>query len=277
MNKFSKFIIAFSVFLLLSFSLLFLSTNSSPKLLGVQNVVNSVVSPFQTFFSLPTRFFSNQKTVISDLISTYEENRMLRQSLQSLESSVLENSSLKAENESLRSSLAMSSKFSDKNYLVASVLVRSPSSWSEKLTVNIGVNKGVKVDDLVVSNGGIIGIVSSTSSDTSEVTLLTNADVFTKLPVKFSTSSGNVYGILSSYDSDTNSFVVNQLSSTDEISTSTEVVTSDLAGATPANVLVGVVKSVKSSSNKLNREILVEPSANFSNIYSVLVVGTSNE
>ncbi|HFI0403067.1 TPA: rod shape-determining protein MreC [Streptococcus suis] len=277
MNKFSKLIIVLSVFILLSFSLLYSTSASSSNLSGFKSVVSTVVSPFQTVFSIPTRFLSEQKQVISDLISTYEENKELRQTLQELESSVLENSSLKAENSSLRSSLEMSSEFSKKTYIAGSVLVRSPYSWSEKLTINIGEKDGVSQDDLVMSNGGIIGIISSISQDSSEVILLTNADEFTKIPVKLSTESGDIYGILSNYDSDSNSFVVNQLSSSNEISTDSEVVTSDLAGATPANVLIGTVKSVKASSNNLNREVFVEPSADFSNIYSVLVVGKSNE
>ncbi|HFI0107135.1 TPA: rod shape-determining protein MreC [Streptococcus suis] len=277
MNKFSKLIIVLSVFILLSFSLLYSTSASSSNLSGFKSVVNTIVSPFQTVFSVPTIFLSEQKQVISDLISTYEENKELRQTLQELESSVLENSSLKAENSSLRSSLEMSSEFSQKTYIAGSVLVRSPYSWSEKLTINIGEKDGVSQDDLVMSNGGIIGIISSISQNSSEVILLTNADEFTKIPVKLSTESGDIYGILSNYDSDSNSFVINQLSSSDEISTDSKVVTSDLAGATPANVLIGTVKSVKASSNNLNREVFVEPSADFSNIYSVLVVGKSNE
>ncbi|HFI0424146.1 TPA: rod shape-determining protein MreC [Streptococcus suis] len=277
MNKFSKLIIVLSVFILLSFSLLYSTSASSSNLSGFKSVVSTVVSPFQTVFSIPTRFLSEQKQVISDLISTYEENKELRQTLQELESSVLENSSLKAENSSLRSSLEMSSEFSQKTYIAGSVLVRSPYSWSEKLTINIGEKDGVSKDDLVMSNGGIIGIISSISQNSSEVILLTNADEFTKIPVKLSTESGDIYGILSNYDSDSNSFVINQLSSSDEISTDSKVVTSDLGGTTPANVLIGTVKSVKASSNNLNREVFVEPSADFSNIYSVLVVGKSNE
>ncbi|WP_335339458.1 rod shape-determining protein MreC [Streptococcus marmotae] len=52
-----------------------------------------------------------------------------------------------------------------------------------------------------------------------------------------------------------------------------EVVTSDLAGDMPSNVLVGKVSSVKTSTRDLSRELYIKPAANFSNIYSVLVVG----
>ncbi|HFR3883720.1 TPA: rod shape-determining protein MreC, partial [Streptococcus suis] len=99
---------------------------------------------------------------------------------------------------------------------------------------------------------------------------------FTKLPVKISVDSKEIYGILSGYDADTNSFIINQLNSADEIAVGSNVVTSDLAGATSANIQIGKVLSVKSNSNSLNREVYVEPTASFSNIYSVLVVGQTN-
>lgn len=277
MNKFSKVIVVFSTFLVLSFFFLFITITGKVNLSNFKNGVNSLVSPFQNVMSIPTRFFSEQKQVVTDLLSTYEDNVELRQSIQLLEAQSVENSTLKAENASLRSSLGLSSSFSEKQYTPASVLERYPSAWSMKLSINIGENSGISMDDFVISNGGLIGVVSSVSSNSSEVTLLTNANDFKKIPVKFTSDSGGVYGILSSFDSDSNSFVVNQLSSSDEISVGSEVVSSDLAGASPANVLIGVVKSVKDSSNKLNREVYIEPSANFSNIYSVLVVGKANE
>ncbi len=154
--------------------------------------------------------------------------------------------------------------------------MRTPSSWSEHISINIGETSGVTYNALVVANGGLVGIVSSLSSDSAVVTLFTNSDEFTKLPVKISVDSKEIYGILSGYDADTNSFIINQLNSADEIAVGSNVVTSDLAGETPANVQIGKVLSVKSNSNSLNREVYVEPTASFSNIYSVLVVGQTN-
>ena len=85
--------------------------------------------------------------------------------------------------------------------------------------------------------------------------------------------STDIYGILSGYDTDSNSFIVNQLNSVADIPVGANVVTSDLAGATPANIHIGKVSAVKSSTNDFNRELFVEPTTDFSNLYSVLVVG----
>ncbi|HFU3726101.1 rod shape-determining protein MreC [Streptococcus suis] len=276
MNKFSKLVVVVSIFLLLSFSLLFVTFSKGLQVPYLNNIVSVVVTPIQSVISVPTRFFSEQKDVLTDLINAYEENKQLKEAIMSLEGMAAENTSLKEENASLRSSLGVVSDFPEKQLIPGSVLVRTPSSWSEHISINIGETSGVTSNALVVANGGLVGIVSSLSSDSAVVTLFTNSDEFTKLPVKISVDSKEIYGILSGYDADTNSFIINQLSSADEIAVGSNVVTSDLAGATPANVQIGKVVSVKSNSNSLNREVYVEPTASFSNIYSVLVVGQTN-
>ncbi|MFI3102466.1 rod shape-determining protein MreC [Streptococcus suis] len=276
MNKFSKLVVVVSIFLLLSFSLLFVTFSKGLQVPYLNNIVRVVVTPIQAVISVPTRFFSEQKDVLTDLMNAYEENKQLKEAIMSLEGMAAENTSLKEENASLRSSLGVVSDFPEKQLIPGSVLVRTPSSWSEHISINIGETSGVTSNALVVANGGLVGIVSSLSSDSAVVTLFTNSDEFTKLPVKISVDSKEIYGILSGYDADTNSFIINQLNSADEIAVGSNVVTSDLAGATSANIQIGKVLSVKSNSNSLNREVYVEPTASFSNIYSVLVVGQTN-
>ncbi|MCK4026350.1 rod shape-determining protein MreC [Streptococcus iners] len=276
MNKFSKLLIAISVFLLLSFSLLFLTFSKGAELPFVNSSINLLVRPIQSFLSVPTRFFSDQQSSLSHLFATYEENKELKKSLLSVQDFANENASLKAENETLRKSLEMASSFPEKGYIAGSVLVRTPASWSEQVTIDVGQNMGISENALVVANGGLVGVVSSIEENSSVVKLFTNADDFTKLPVKISTDSKDIYGILAGFDLDSNSFIINQLNATDDIAVGSNVVTSDLAGATPANVQIGKVRSVKASSNNLNRELYVEPSASFSSIYSVLVVGQSD-
>ncbi|HEP1838064.1 TPA: rod shape-determining protein MreC [Streptococcus suis] len=276
MNKFSKLVVVVSIFLLLSFSLLFVTFSKGLQVPYLNNIVRVVVTPIQSVISVPTRFFSEQKDVLTDLMNAYEENKQLKEAIMSLEGMATENTSLKEENASLRSSLGVVSDFPEKQLIPGSVLVRTPSSWSEHISINIGETSGVTSNALVVANGGLVGIVSSLSSDSAVVTLFTNSDEFTKLPVKISVDSKEIYGILSGYDADTNSFIINQLNSADEIAVGSNVVTSDLAGATSANIQIGKVLSVKSNSNSLNREVYVEPTASFSNIYSVLVVGQTN-
>ncbi|WP_312247745.1 rod shape-determining protein MreC [Streptococcus parasuis] len=272
MNKLSKLIIAFFVFLILSFSLLFVTTSGSHDIPLLSSIVSGVMTPIEKFFSPTVSFITAQRTKIEDLFSTFNENQELKQSIASLENISEDNETLRLENESLRKDLGIVASFPEKSFLSSFVLVRNPVSWTEQLIIDAGTEQGVVENMLVVANGGLAGIVTNVESSSANVKLLTNSDEFTKIPVKISTQSGDIYGILSGYDSDSNSFVVNQLNSMDEIKIDSNVVTSNLAGTTPANIQVGKVKSISSTSNNLNREVLIEPTTDFSEIYSVLLV-----
>ena len=272
MNKLSKLIIAFFVFLILSFSLLFVTTSGSHDIPFLSSIVSGVMTPMEKFFSPTVSFITAQRTKIEDLFSTFNENQELKQSIASLENISEDNETLRLENESLRKDLGIVALFPEKSFLSSFVLVRNPVSWTEQLIIDAGTEQGVVENMLVVANGGLAGIVTNVESSSANVKLLTNSDEFTKIPVRISTQSGDIYGILSGYDSDSNSFVVNQLNSMDEIKIDSNVVTSNLAGTTPANIQVGKVKSISSTSNNLNREVLIEPTTDFSEIYSVLLV-----
>ena len=272
MNKLSKLIIAFFVFLILSFSLLFVTTSGSHDIPFLSSIVSGVMTPMEKFFSPTVSFITAQRTKIEDLFSTFNENQELKQSIASLENISEDNETLRLENESLRKDLGIVASFPEKSFLSSFVLVRNPVSWTEQLIIDAGTEQGVVGNMLVVANGGLAGIVTNVESSSANVKLLTNSDEFTKIPVKISTQSGDIYGILSGYDSDSNSFVVNQLNSMDEIKIDSNVVTSNLAGTTPANIQVGKVKSISSTSNNLNREVFIEPTTDFSEIYSVLLV-----
>ncbi|HEM3561602.1 TPA: rod shape-determining protein MreC [Streptococcus suis] len=272
MNKLSKLIIAFFVFLILSFSLLFVTTSGSHDIPFLSNIVSGVMTPIEKFFSPTVSFITAQRTKIEDLFSTFNENQELKQSIASLENISEDNETLRLENESLRKDLGIVASFPEKSFLSSFVLVRNPVSWTEQLIIDAGTEQGVVENMLVVANGGLAGIVTNVESSSANVKLLTNSDEFTKIPVKISTQSGDIYGILSGYDSDSYTFVVNQLNSLIDVEVGSNVVTSDLAGTTPANIQVGKVKSISSTSNNLNREVFIEPTTDFSEIYSVLLV-----
>lgn len=273
MNKFSRLVIVGSIFLVLSFSFLFLTFSKGANISFLSNGVNMILSPFSSILSKPTQFFSQEKDVLSDLISAYDENKELKASLAQLENQIAEMESLEKENESLRQNLALKESLPEKHFISGFVLVRTPTSWSDQIIINIGETELVTENMLVVANGGLVGTVTTVNSDSSVVKLLSNSDDFTKIPIRIATESGDVYGILAGYDTDSNSFIINQLNSTVDIPIGSNVVTSDLAGTTPSNIQIGQVSSVKTSSSNLNKELYVKPTASFSNLYSVMVVG----
>ena len=273
MDKFSRLIVVSSIFVVVSLSLLFITVQNGVQIPVISDGINSTISTINGIFAKPVQFFSAQKDGIIELLDAYNENKELKQTIASLETQVAEVETLQKENDSLRQNLGISQQFTDKTIVSALVSVRTPVSWDNQLTISVGSNQGVVSDMLVMSDGGLIGIITDVYPNAADVKLLSKSDNFTKIPVRLSVNDEVIYGILSGYDTDTNSFIVSQLNSTADIPEGSNVVTSDLAGTIPDNLQVGKVTSVKTSSGTTNKEIFVTPTASFSNIYSVLIVG----
>lgn len=273
MDKFSRLIVVSSIFVVVSLSLLFITVQNGVQIPVISDGINSTISTINGIFAKPVQFFSAQKDGIIELLDAYNENKELKQTIASLETQVAEVETLQKENDSLRQNLGISQQFTDKTIVSALVSVRTPVSWDNQLTISVGSNQGIVSDMLVMSDGGLIGIITDVYPNAADVKLLSKSDNFTKIPVRLSVNDEAIYGILSGYDTDTNSFIVSQLNSTADIPEGSNVVTSDLAGTIPSNLQVGKVTSVKTSSGTINKEIFVTPTANFSNIYSVLIVG----
>lgn len=273
MNKIARLIVVTCVILVLSLSLLFLTVSNNVRIPYVSSAIHSSLSAINNVIAKPTQFFSEQKDAISDMIAAYNENKILKKQVNELESQLLNQDTLEKENESLRQTLSLTESYGEKHYIPASVSSRTPTSWSNQLTLDIGAEAGITDDMVVMANGGLIGLITNVYPKSTDVKLLSSSDEFTKIPVKIVLDSTTIYGILAGYDIDTTSFIVNQLNSTDTIPEGAVVVTSDLAGNMPSNIQIGTVASTRTNASDLSRELFIKPMANFSNIYSVLVVG----
>lgn len=238
----------------------------------ISSPIRSVVARVDSVVSAPFRSLGSLNEDIHDLFDTYSENKKLKKKVAELENQSEEIASLKTENDQLNNAINAASSITTQFSATGKVIVRSPVSWYESLTVKIGKDKNVAKKMLALSNGGLIGVVDDVDSSTSNIALLANGSDFS-IPVKISTASGDLYGILESYDSEKKCFVVSDLNSSADVVEGDSVATSGLDGDTVANISVGSVSSVKNSSENLERVVYVKPTADFSDISYVTVVG----
>jgi rod shape-determining protein MreC len=62
------------------------------------------------------------------------------------------------------------------NKIGASIINRNPSAWYQTVTINRGSNDGVKVNDPVIANLGLVGKVISVSPSSSDVLLILDGE-----------------------------------------------------------------------------------------------------
>ena len=271
-NSFYKFLLyGFITFLFFVMFFSFLFTNKKLTK-DLSSNVSGVISKMDSVVSIPFVALTKSHNVISDLLSTYSENRDLKKSLSSLQNQSAIISNLQEENDSLRASLNLSDKLSRDNVITAEVSMRPSVNWLKELTINVGKSKNVSKSMLATSNGGVIGFVTKVYDDSTTISLLSGSLSDTYLASSVISEDGNqVFGIISNYDNKKKLLKMTQLNSSENIKTGTEVVTSGLDDVSVKGVPIGTVESV--SDYEGNRTIFVKPYADFDKISYVTLVG----
>ena len=271
-NSFYRFLL-YGFITLLFFVMLFSFVFTNKKLTkSISSDVSGVVAKVDSIVSIPFSAMSKSHNVISDLLSTYSENRDLKKSLSQLENQSAIISNLQEENDSLRASLNLSDKLGRDNVLTAEVSMRPSVNWLKELTINVGKSKNVSKSMLATSNGGVIGFVNKVYNDTTTISLLSNSSSDTYLASSVKAEDGNqIFGIISGYDHKKKLLEMTQLNSSTNVKTGTQVVTSGLDDVSVKDVPIGTVDSVTDYEG--NRKIFVKPYADFDKISYVTLVG----
>ena len=271
-NSFYRFLL-YGFIIILFFVMLFSFVFTNKKLTkDISFNVSGLVTKVDSVVSVPFTVLSKSHNVLSDLLSTYSENRDLKKSLSNLENQSAIISNLQEENDSLRASLNLSDKLDRDNVLTAEVSMRPSVTWLKELTINVGKSKNVSKSMLATSNGGVIGFVTKVYDDTTTISLLSSSssDSYLASSVK-SEDDNQIFGIISRYDNKKKLLEMTQLNSSSNVKVGTEVVTSGLDDVSVKDVPIGTVDSVIDYEG--NRTILVKPYADFDKISYVTLVG----
>ncbi|CKB32105.1 cell shape determining protein MreC [Streptococcus pneumoniae] len=169
----------------------------------------------------------------------------------------------------------MKSKLQATKTLAADVIMRSPVSWKQELTLDAGRSKGASENMLAIANGGLIGSVSKVEENSTIVNLLTNTENADKISVKIQHGSTTIYGIIIGYDKENDVLKVSQLNSNSDISAGDKVTTGGLGNFNVADIPVGEVVATTHSTDYLTREVTVKLSADTHNVDVIELVGNS--
>lgn len=129
----------------------------------------NILYPFQYGVNFVIETFDNSLKLLKDKKELINKANKLE-----LENQKLKLEIIKYQNEIENVKMVMPiisfvDKYKIKNYTVAKVIGFSPDNWNQSFYIDKGKNDNIKVGDLVVSNGYLIGIVEIVGSYSSEV------------------------------------------------------------------------------------------------------------
>lgn len=235
-------------------------------------VYDPVVMLKYSIFEYPVETIKNWMHDLDNLWAVYEENEWLRQELSKTEQKDALIESYQKEIDELKGLMGQSINKKYKK-VYATIINRNPETYSNQITLNVGIQDGVALDNAVISNSGLIGKIIEVNENTSRVRLLTSQDQLSKVSVQIHVSeSESIQGYLEQYDFKKGCFVVRLFTNTESVKVDQNVTTSGAGGVFPNGIYVGKVEMIEELLNENGRILYVTPAADFSSFQYVAVM-----
>jgi len=158
----------------------------------------------------------------------------------------------------------------------ATLVNRNPTAWYQTVTVNKGSDHGVKMNDPVVANFGLVGKVVSVSATTSDILLILDGEGQVGALVRDNKGKA-IFGILKgTYKKDERLKASGSLEMNfrqeDEVNVGDLVFTSGFGGVYPKDIPIGVVMGVKLDASGILKTALIDPMVDFDALEEVYVI-----
>lgn len=152
------------------------------------------------------------------------------------------------------------------NLKLTKVKYQNIYKYKNNITIYKGTNDNVKINDIVINNEGLIGIITKTFKNTSIVSLITDKNI--NISVKINDTTG----ILKSKN---NKLYVENIDNYVNINKGDEVFTSGL-GIFPKNIYIGKVKDIYLNNSKIEKIIELDINNRLDNL-NYLFIRSQND
>ncbi len=204
------------------------------------------------------------KDELKDLVGTLqEENAQLEDQLVGYEE-------LQQENEQLKTQLGLEEEEPENELRAASVIGRDPNDVFYGFSIDAGTLSGVSVGDPVITDQGLVGVVTQAYATSSKVTCLLSEDVHVAAWSPKRQESGVIESDVTS--ASTGVLRLNYLSGDTQIQEGDIIATSGEGGAFPQGLKIGTVARVEKSENDISRYAEIQPFEDLTKVQEVYVV-----
>jgi rod shape-determining protein MreC len=250
--------------------------SSGGALHGAQRIGLSVLMPFEVAGERISRPFRDAWGYASDLVGAKSENERLRSEVKELQDQLIRERTAAQENERLRDITHYISGPSfpdDYRGVVTRVVARPPSAYNQVVLVAAGSGDGITVNDPVVTEDGLVGLVTEVTANGARVTLLTDQ---TSAVSSLVLQSGAA-GVVRHGPSDGSALVLDRVGKDELVNEGDLVITAGwrsgkLESLYPHGIPIGTVASVGQQDVDLYKRIQVAPLVDFDSLAEVIVL-----
>lgn len=246
--------------------LMITSSIGKPNAGIVSNTIGVVFRPFQSVGT----YIANCLKYGADADKFESENTLLKQQLIVMTQKASDYDKLAAENEKLRSMLELSKSTTEHTLKAASVISSDVENWTSVVKLDKGLSDGIKKNDAVITETGLVGYVSEVGRNWSVVSTVIDTSVSVGAVVDRIEEYCMVQGDVSLFDD--GFCAIKYLTTESSVSVGDIVTTSGSGGIYPNGITIGKINEIKPNSNGLSWDAVVEPVVDFSNLSEVFVI-----
>lgn len=256
--------------LVLNFALMsYDARDPNTKQRKVRSIAQTIMYPVQRGASGAVNWVGGLFGNVGELRRAASENQQLRQQVDQMQAELRQTRERAAQAERLEQLFKLTSA-SEYKSVVAQVIARDPSMWFDSVIINKGRLAGIEVNMPVVTPGGIVGRVVSTSPFSAQVMLITDEK----------SGAGAVIGQLGQSNAlgsikgmgENGLLEMRYVSGLEKVQTGDSVVTTGQDAIYPPGYKVGDVVEVRPGSATQAQVIHIRPGAGLDRLKEVAVL-----
>lgn len=235
------------------------------------DVLGFVSAPMQKVSSVVTNnaaVAAQSATRSNDELSA--ENAALKKQIEELNKRLVNYYTYQQENAQLKKFLELKSENPDFKPVSAAVIGRDPNDLFSNFQIDKGTYSGVKVNDPVITDGGVVGWVSSVSPSYSRVTTILSPDTRISAIDKVNRDSGVISSSIRLADRGV--VKLGYLTAGTTVKAGDLIVTNGLGGVYPRDLPIGTVNKVANEEYDVSLYAEVKPFVDVKTVRDVMVI-----
>lgn len=260
------FVIIFSI-LVIMFVAFFLRNNNNKIVSSIATVISKPINWIYGGFNGISESVSNN---FGNVESVMEENEKLKAENESLKLQILESQKIIDENTTLKEMLNIKKEYQHFNIVMGNIIYREHDNWTQTFTINVGESDGIKLNQAVVHQEGLVGYISNVTESTAIVTTILDPSASVSVNISTVNEPAVLNGDLELKSK--NRLKLTYIPLDTEIALSDMLYTSGIGLMYPSSIPVGKIIEIVNNKNDINRYALVEPCVNISKISEVAVI-----
>lgn len=215
-------------------------------------------------------WISKDMDFFEQLDELQEENKVLKEKNEELNAKLMNYEVILSENLILKEHVNLTDSYPDYNAVVANVISESSSNWEEVFVIDRGERDGVKPDMVVVAEEGLVGYISSVTSNTAKV--ISILDPGNTVSSRTTRTRDSLTAKGNSALCDNNKMRLTKIPTDLTLVEGDRIETSGMGGRYPKGIPIGEVTEFNSKKNPIENEAVIKTYVDFNKLETVAII-----